>query len=114
MPRGAERMLKTAEELAQLGGWELDLETAERRWTPGMFRLHGREPALEAPDVETLLARIHPDDRDRIDALLHGLAAKPELVGPEGLAGEYRTLWDDGSVHHLRFLGRIEDGRWVG
>src|SRR5262245_52058157 len=107
-------MLRTAEELAQLGGWELDLQTSEWAWTPGMFRLHGLDPQSEAPAVEQLLARIHADDRGRIEALLRGLAASSDLVGPEGLAGEYRALWADGSVHHLRFLGRVEDGRWVG
>ena len=107
-------LLETAEELAQLGGWELDVETLQVRWTAGMYRVHGLAPASGPPSLETLHGRVHPDDRDRIQALVRHLAEHPELVAAEGIVDAYRTLWDDGSVHHLRFVARVEDHRLVG
>jgi len=102
-------LLTSAEELARLGGWELDLATLRTRWTDGMFRIHGLEPGTIAPSVELLLACVHEEDRGRLAALIEDLVAHPDDVADEGVVDEYRVVWPDGSVRHIRFLGRIED-----
>jgi PAS domain S-box-containing protein len=122
-PVAATRMsalLASAEELALMGGWEMDLDTRHARWTDGMYRIHGMPPQSVEPGVEMLLKLVHPDDRDRIQALLESIGERPDLVEPEGIVDEYRTRLPDGSVHHVRFLGRIECDvrtgrrRWLG
>ncbi|MDA0161350.1 LuxR C-terminal-related transcriptional regulator [Solirubrobacter ginsenosidimutans] len=113
-------LLASAEELALMGGWEMDLDTQHARWTDGMYRIHGLPPQSVEPGVEMLLKLVHPDDRDRIQALLENVGERPDLAGPEGIVDEYRACLADGSVRHVRFLGRIECDdrtgrrRWIG
>jgi PAS domain S-box-containing protein len=121
-PVAATRMsalLASAEELALMGGWEMDLDTGHARWTDGMYRIHGLAPQTVEPGVEMLLDLIHPQDRDRIRALLESVRERPDLVGPEGIVDQYRACLADGSVRHVRCLGRIECDRtgrrrWIG
>jgi PAS domain S-box-containing protein len=122
-PVGATQMsalLASAEELALMGGWELNLDTRHARWTDGMYRIHGLRPQSVEPGVEMLLKLVHPDDRGRIQALLESVRERPDLVGQEGIVDEYRACLADGSVRQVRFLGRIECDertgrrRWIG
>jgi DNA-binding CsgD family transcriptional regulator/PAS domain-containing protein len=112
-------LLATAEELAGIGGWELDLDTLEGRWTDGMYRIHGLAPQSAEPGIEMLLERVHPCDRDRVAALLRSVLDAPEAL-VRGVAGEYRAVLPDRSVRRVRYLGRVEtDGpggrrRWLG
>ena len=97
-----------------MGGWEVDLNTLRASWTDGMYRIHGLEPGAVEPDLRALLALIHPDDRDRMRAVIEHVAERPDLVEPGGVRAEYRAVPRDGSVRHLRLLGRIDGDRWVG
>lgn len=89
-----------------MGGWELDLATLQARWTDGMFRVHGLEPGAAAPSVELLLRCVHEEDRRRLAAVIEDLAVHPD---EETVEDEYRVVWPDGSVRHIRFVGQIED-----
>jgi PAS domain S-box-containing protein len=53
------------EETADVGGWELDFEAEQLRWTAGTRRIHGVGPDYE-PTVEEALSFYHPDDRDKL------------------------------------------------
>jgi PAS domain S-box-containing protein len=56
--------------------------------------------------------RVHPDDRERVAAYTR--AARD---GAETLRVEYRVVWRDGSVHHVRAtlaILRSPDGRFAG
>jgi DNA-binding CsgD family transcriptional regulator len=105
--------IEAAEELARMGGWELDVVSRRLRWTGGMFPIHGLEPGSAEPTLALLLGLIHPDDRERIGALTERLLDGTE---PERVVDEYRTVRPDGSIRHVRFLGRLDrDGRrWLG
>jgi DNA-binding CsgD family transcriptional regulator/PAS domain-containing protein len=112
-PGGATRMsalLESAEDLAGMGAWELDLESGEARWTDGMYRIHGLEPQSIPPGLDMLLEHVHPDDRGWLAGVLEDLEAVP----PEGVVDEYRALLPDGSVRHVRFLRRLETDRRTG
>jgi PAS domain S-box-containing protein len=118
-PGAATRMsalLASAEELARMGAWELDLDTGEARWTDGMYRIHGLEPQSIPAGLDMFLARVHPEDRDRMAEHV----SVPHELPPEGAVDEYRALLPDGSVRHVRFLRRSEFDadtgrrRWLG
>jgi len=68
--------LVRAHELARLGSWELDPDTLEMNWSNSMFSLLGIEPNPSGENLETLLAAIHPEDRERfrrkVSRALHG------------------------------------------
>src|SRR6478735_7546178 len=59
--------LERAEQLAQTGTWEWDLDTDVLSWSDNMFRLLGVEPGSVAPTPEYVIGRVHPDDRDRVE-----------------------------------------------
>jgi DNA-binding CsgD family transcriptional regulator len=116
----AEGLLDTAEDLAQLGTWDMDLRTLEASWSDGMYRIHGLRPGAEEPGVDMLIRHLHPDDRTRIRALLGDVMDRPEDVPPGGVSAEYRALRPDGSVREVRFRGYVERDdantpiRWIG
>lgn len=37
-------LLESTEKLADVGGWEADVETGEQRWTEGTYASHGIDP----------------------------------------------------------------------
>ena len=100
--------MAAVEELAQMGSWTLDLRTGEAVWSDGMYRIHGLEPGPEQPGVDMLVAHTHPEDRDRVQALLASVIEDAEHVPPEGITAEYRAMRDDNEVRDVRFHGRIE------
>jgi hypothetical protein len=59
-------VLERAEELAQTGSWDWDLETDELLWSDNMFRLLGLTPGEVTPTPAYVAGRIHPDDRERV------------------------------------------------
>lgn len=107
-----ERLLSAAEELAQLGGWQMDLETGEAVWSDQLYLLHGLEPGAEKPGVEMLLGFVHPEDRGRVASLLEDVVSRPERIPAEGVDIDYRALLRDGSVREMHARGRLEEGRW--
>ena len=106
------RLLSIAEEIAQLGSWQMDVRTGKAVWSDELYRLHGLEPGAEEPGVEMLLAFVHPDDRDRLAGLLDDVVARPQSLPDDGVTLEYRIVLRDGSVREMHARGRMEDGRW--
>jgi PAS domain S-box-containing protein len=67
--RRAERFLSEAQRLARVGSWEFDVPTGVTTWSDELFRLYGEEPDAFEPNLETWLARVHPEDRVRVRQL---------------------------------------------
>jgi len=84
-----------------LGSWEVDVSTRELLFTSDIYKANwGRAPDHEFK-YDTLLAAIHPDDRER-----HEKAVDEALASRGTLDIEYRNIWPDGTVHWLRVRGR--------
>jgi PAS domain S-box-containing protein len=115
-----ERLLAVGQELADLGTWELDLESGETTWSNGLYRVLGIEPDDMPRTEEEVLAVVHPDDRDRLRALLRRVSESPETISPDGEAIELRVVRPDGSVREIRARGQLEvdsagrSRRWIG
>ncbi|MBI2830474.1 MAG: PAS domain S-box protein, partial [Chloroflexi bacterium] len=93
--RESERRLAEAQQTAHIGSWEWDLKTGEMHWSDEMFRIVGVEPQSFTPTLESAVARIHPDDRQKIQAQLDNLMAK-------GTARyEHRIMLPDGSIRDV-------------
>jgi PAS domain S-box-containing protein len=115
----AARLLAVAEELAQLGSWELDLQSGETVWSEGMYRILGLSPGKGGRSVAEVLEHVHPEDRERIERMLANVAERPETVPEHGIEHAVRMLRADGSVRELRALGRLvgddeKPTRWIG
>jgi len=85
----------------QLGSWELDLRTRELLFTTDIYKANWGRGPNDAFNYDTLLASIHPDDRER-----HEKAVDEAVASRGTLDIEYRNIWPDGTVHWLRVRGR--------
>jgi hypothetical protein len=77
------RRFELATTSAGVGVFLFDQSTGERYWDPETFRLFGLPPAAQPPDGKTVVAAIHPDDRDRYRAAWQAVIASPEYVDVE-------------------------------
>jgi diguanylate cyclase (GGDEF)-like protein/PAS domain S-box-containing protein len=103
--------LRLAQDIARTGDWEWDVASGAIHWSQTMHDIYGTDPETFQPDAESAFARIHHEDRERIQALGRELAehGKP-------CQAEFRILRDDGSLRVLSVRGMREiaaDGRVV-
>ncbi len=99
--------LLLATKSAGIGIWEWDLATGVSEWDEGMHRLYNISES-EFGSVHTgWLKRIHPDDKHRVNEEIE-LA----LSGERPYHTEFRIVWNDGSVHHLKVDGTVERDQW--
>lgn len=54
----------------QVGRFRFYIEGQRWEWSDAVARMHGYEPGEVEPTTELLLKHKHPDDRDRVDAVL--------------------------------------------
>jgi len=99
-----EATLKLAIETTGLGIFDLDLLTGKGDWSDIAKHHYGLPPDAEA-DLGTVLAGVHPEDRERIERIATD-AARP---GGDGVYGaEYRTVGlADGELRWLTMRGRV-------
>jgi PAS domain S-box-containing protein len=92
--RRSQTRLASAQRLARLGHWERDLETGETHWSRELSEILGLAPEPVA-DPDALLARVHPDDREAVEA------ARQELASAKTYRVDFRVLRPDGSVRFM-------------
>jgi PAS domain S-box-containing protein len=103
--REREYRLNTAERLANVGGWELDLATGKAEWSDQFFRICGFEPGEFEPTADIGMTIIHPDDRERAQE-----AVQRTLETGEPYDLVKRIVRPDGSVRHVHSLGEVVRG----
>jgi PAS domain S-box-containing protein len=89
-------LLDRAEQIAQIGSWDLDRDTREMVWSDNLFRIFGFEPQMFVPTVESLFERVHSDDRVRVEREV-GRALEEGDLRPL----EYRIVRPDRALRHL-------------
>jgi len=99
----AERNLSHAQRLGAVGSWEVRPSTDGQWWSEEMFRLHGLDARRDDPDVNRLLERVFPSDREAYLQFLHRLRSRPGRY-----ATEYRVRSDLGPPRILRAFGHHE------
>jgi PAS domain S-box-containing protein len=115
-----ERLLMAAQELAQIGSWELDRSTGETTWSPGLYRILGLAPAQDRHSQDAIVQWVHPNDRERIAAVLATAVEHPELMPDGGLSAEFRIVRPDGATREIEAHGSVQHdeagrpARWVG
>ncbi|MBN1307866.1 MAG: PAS domain S-box protein [Chitinispirillaceae bacterium] len=65
--RENEKMLNRAQEIAQLGSWELDLVNSRLYWSDEVYRIFGFVPREFEATYEAFLDAVHPEDRAAVD-----------------------------------------------
>src|SRR5215211_2808296 len=102
-----EERLSFALSAAKIGSWELDLATRDL-FTTDIYKANWGRSAADQFSYDTLLAAIHPDDRD-----MHEQAVAQAIASGGTLDIDYRNIWPDGTTHWVRVRGQAvydEDG----
>ncbi|HET7504562.1 MAG TPA: GAF domain-containing protein [Kofleriaceae bacterium] len=92
--------LAVAQSLTHIGSWEWTIATGAVTWSDELYRIYGLAPRSLPITLELFLARIHPDDRDRIEREIQAA-----LNPPGRFAYRERIVRPDGSVRTLDTTG---------
>jgi PAS domain-containing protein/CheY-like chemotaxis protein/anti-sigma regulatory factor (Ser/Thr protein kinase) len=98
----ANERIKLATDSGGIGIFDWDMAGGRMNWDPWMYRLYGLAPREGPASYDLWSAYVHPDDRAAAQA-----AVADALAGGAPYDIEYRVIWDDGSVHHLRGAGQV-------
>ncbi len=94
--RKSEAQLRQAQQLAQLGSWDLDICSNVLQWSDEVFRIYEMDPAGFSATYEGFINAIHPDDREKVNqAYLSSLETK----APYSIT--HRLLMADGRVKYV-------------
>jgi PAS domain S-box-containing protein len=117
--RKSEANLAESQRIAQVGGWEWDMTTDRVTWSDELFRMYGLDPAKVEASYELFVARLHPEDRDKLVATGEKscgdgtpFECELRLIRTDG---EVRTVWTSGRVDvdeqgkPLRIYGAVQD-----
>lgn len=92
----------SAQHLAGMGDYDWHITTDTNQWSDELYRIYGYEPQSFNASYERFLANIHPDDRERIQAIHQRAYATGEpyqmierIVRPDG---QIRYLSSNGEV----------------
>jgi PAS domain S-box-containing protein len=66
-----------------------------------IYRIWGFDPAQGVPNRKAVLQRIHPDDRDRLNAVVERALGEKKRY-----SAAYRIVLPDGTVKHLESIGQ--------
>lgn len=95
--RISEARLQEAQEIAQIGSWDLNLIDNTLFWTDEVFNIFEIDKNVFGASYEAFLAAIHPEDRDHVDTLYR---RSVEECTPYEVT--HRLLFPDGRVKHVR------------
>jgi PAS domain S-box-containing protein len=93
-------LLAEAQRLGHMGSWSFNPATGFDHWSPELFRIHGLEPALEAPTSEVYLTLVHPEDREFVASLMKRM--REEVSGFDVTK---RIVRPNGEIRHVRCVG---------
>jgi PAS domain S-box-containing protein len=103
-------LFRTTQDMAQLGGWEVDFRSKDVSWTEGIYQIRDLQPDVE-PEYDRMLEFYPPEDRETITDALDRLRDHGE---PYDL--ELKQVTAEGELCWIRTMGqpRYEDGEIVG
>ncbi|HRD46473.1 MAG TPA: PAS domain-containing protein [Caulobacter sp.] len=97
-----EAMLRVAEEAGGLGVWDWNLTGGTTTWSPGVYQNLGLAARQTPPGPDELMAAVHPDDRDKVDA-----AREDAIRAGKAYRIDYRTIGSDGQIRWVHARGRV-------
>jgi PAS domain S-box-containing protein len=106
--RQSEDRLRFTLEAAQIGDWEIDLDTGASQRSLRHDRCFGYDRLQPEWSLETLVRHVHPQDRASLVA-----AFDEATMQGRDWTTQCRVIWPDGSLHWISLHGSVlrEDGR---
>jgi PAS domain S-box-containing protein len=94
--RRSEQLMVDAQGVAHMGTWEWEVSQPIAMWSAELYRIYGLRPEDYTPSYEAYLAKVHPEDRQRvIDATNRVFHDRVPYSHDE------RVLRPDGSIRYL-------------
>ncbi|MBD2425179.1 PAS domain S-box protein [Phormidium sp. FACHB-1136] len=100
--RESNQRLSLALRAARAGVWDWDIPTDRLTWSEENFELLGYTANRHKASYGNWLEAIHPDDRERADAVF-----LQTLADQANLDLEVRVCWPDGTIRWLRNIGQF-------
>jgi diguanylate cyclase (GGDEF)-like protein/PAS domain S-box-containing protein len=94
--------LDEAQRVAGTGSWEWDIPNNQVHWSDELFRVYGLEPGATDPSYEEFLSRVHPEDRDAVNA-----RNQKAFADHQPFEDVKRCLKPDGTVFLMRTQGQV-------
>jgi len=94
--------LLEAQDIANLGTWELDWASNKIWWNAQTYKIYGIDPAKDPLTMEELLATVHPEDRGRIRASIDRA-----IITGEPYKAKRRIFRPDGELRYVVTTARI-------
>ncbi len=95
--------LRLATRAGGVGIWDYDILNNQLVWDQQMHSLYGITPDKFGNAYEDWQAGLHPDDRAQCDAEF-----QQALSDEKKYDAEFRVLWPDGSLHHIRGRAMVQ------
>jgi PAS domain S-box-containing protein len=109
--RRSEAYLKEGQRLTHTGSWVRNIQTGEMFLSEESYRILGFDPARTKASFETLLNRMHPDDRASVVETVEKFIKEQSHY-----ERDYRIILDNGEIRHIHVLGHPvldESGRLI-
>ena len=103
--RESESRLNHAQQIANVGNWQWDIETGVLFWSEQVFRQIGEQPGSFTPTHDAFCQRVHPEDRAVFESTI-----ERALAGTAPYDLEFRILWPDGTDRVLHTRGEVVRG----
>lgn len=106
-----ERRLEEAQRLARLGSYDWDILADTIVWSDELYRIYGTEPGTFVASYDEFMARVHPDDRQKVMEV-----HRQAFESHEPYQTEERIVRPDGSVRILSTTSEVvlgDDGQPV-
>jgi len=99
----SQTLFKAAQELLQLGYWDLDLASGKITWSPEVFAIHGLDLAAGEPDMQSLAKFYVPQDFALLEA-----AAQRAIKTGESYRFDLRIIYGQTrEVRHVAATGGV-------
>ncbi len=107
MLRRSGTQLAEAQQIAQLGGWEMDHATNAISWSAETFRIFEEDASAFSPSYEAFQGAVHPTDLAAVDLIMQRSRREHTPFDVE-----YRLLMKDGRTKHVHTRAKtIIDGQ---
>ncbi len=97
----SERRLIEAEEIAQVGYYDIDITTGKQNWSKEAYRIAGVNPKEYSPHTDDFLDFVYEEDRDAAEELL-----KEIMVSGKTVELTYRVARKKESIHYARCIAK--------
>ncbi len=95
--------LQEAQSVAHIGHWSYDVRNDRHDWSEECSRIMGYDPNTLVISTAAYLERVHPEDIDRMRALV-----KWSQENEENYQIVYRMVHPGGHIVHVREIGRVQ------